>query len=92
MMRGFFMAAWFIHLLICALLGWAAAILLRADRTNGVGMNVIAGLVGAWIAGFFTSGGLISREPSLITLASALIGAITVVGGINLVRKGKLRL
>jgi uncharacterized membrane protein YeaQ/YmgE (transglycosylase-associated protein family) len=90
-MRGFFMSAWFIHILICALLGWIAAILLRADRTHGVGMNILAGLGGAWIAGFFTSGGLISREPTLLSLAVALAGAITVVGAINLVRKGRLR-
>jgi hypothetical protein len=45
----------------------------------------------AWAAGLLVGGGLISREPGLLTLIAAFGGAILVVGATNFFRKGRIR-
>ncbi len=85
------MAAWFIHIVMCALMGWGASHVMRSDRNHSVAMNIGAGLVGAWAAGLLIGGGLISREPNLLTLITAFGGAMLVVGATNFFRKGKIR-
>jgi uncharacterized membrane protein YeaQ/YmgE (transglycosylase-associated protein family) len=91
LMRGFFMAAWFIHIVMCALIGWAASLVMRSDKKHSVAMNIGAGLAGAWAAGLIIGGGLISREPGIWTLLAAFGGAILVVGATNFFRKGRIR-
>jgi uncharacterized membrane protein YeaQ/YmgE (transglycosylase-associated protein family) len=90
-MRGFFMAAWFIHIVLCALMGWGASRVMRSDNKHSVAMNIGAGLAGAWAAGLIVGGGLISREPGILTLLAAFGGAILVVGATNFFRKGRWR-
>ncbi len=81
------MAAWFIHIIICGLMGWLASRLLGRDRDMPVGWNILAGLGGAWVAGFIFKGGLISREPGFLTLLAAFAGSLLVVWIVNHIRK-----
>jgi uncharacterized membrane protein YeaQ/YmgE (transglycosylase-associated protein family) len=80
------MAAWLIHFVICALMGWGASRILGAEKDHSVAMNAGAGLVGAWIAGLVMNGGLISREPRLIDLIGAFGGALLVVAALRFIR------
>jgi uncharacterized membrane protein YeaQ/YmgE (transglycosylase-associated protein family) len=90
-MRGFFMAtviAWFVHIVLCAVMGWVASHLLGVDEKHSVGTNIAAGLGGAWIASLIFKGGLISREPTLFALFAAFSGALIVVALLRFVRTG----
>ncbi len=81
--------AWFIHIVICAVMGWAASHLLRVDEKHSVGMNILAGVAGAWVASLLFKGGLISREPSLFALFASFSGALIVVTLLRFLRQGK---
>ncbi len=84
---GFFVAAWFIHIVICGMMGWLASLLLGRDRDMPVALNILAGLGGAWVSGLVFGGGLISREPGLLTLFAAFVGALLVVWIVNYVQR-----
>jgi len=80
-MRGFLMgvaAAWFIHFIICALLGWLASGIAGRPANEPVWKNMVLGIAGAWIAGMVFKGGLLSQQPSLIALGVAFVGALIV--------------
>jgi uncharacterized membrane protein YeaQ/YmgE (transglycosylase-associated protein family) len=82
------LAAWFIHLIICAIMGWAAARLLGVHDKHSVATNILAGVAGAWIASLIFKGGLISREPGFFALFVSFAGALIVVAAMRFVRTG----
>lgn len=82
-------------LLFGALVGWLASIVMR-DR-EGPLMNIVIGIVGAFVGAFLLS--LLTRRAVAITnnildlnsLLVAFIGAVVLLGIVNLIRRGSIR-
>ncbi len=85
-----------IWLVVGGLLGWIASIIMRTDGQQGIILNVIVGIVGAMLAGFlispfFGEGTINSNNFSLGGLLISLVGAIVLLGIVNLFRRGSVR-
>jgi uncharacterized membrane protein YeaQ/YmgE (transglycosylase-associated protein family) len=84
-------------LLFGALVGWLASMVMRTDAQQGALLNIIVGIIGAMLGGFiFRSLGLdgsnISNSDfSLSALLVAFVGAVILLGIVNLVRRGSVR-
>lgn len=79
-------------LVIGGVIGWLASIIMRTDGQQGIFLNIIVGIVGAFIGGLIFSGGNINN--SGLTLTSFLVslaGAVILLAIVNLVRRGRVR-
>jgi uncharacterized membrane protein YeaQ/YmgE (transglycosylase-associated protein family) len=86
-----------IALVIGGIIGWLASKVMNTDAQQGVFMNIIVGCVGSIIgkfvaSHFFHMGGMGLRDgidiPSLVV---AFVGAIVLLGVVNLIRRGSVR-
>jgi uncharacterized membrane protein YeaQ/YmgE (transglycosylase-associated protein family) len=65
---------------------------MRTDAHQGIVLNVVVGIVGAFIAGLVFSGGNINNAPlTIYTFLTSLVGAIVLLAIVNLFRRGSLR-
>jgi uncharacterized membrane protein YeaQ/YmgE (transglycosylase-associated protein family) len=84
-------------LLFGALVGWLASIVMRTDAQQGALLNIIVGIVGAFIGGFLFNllggGGsnINNSDFSLGALLVSFVGAVVLLAIINLVRRGTVR-
>ena len=79
-----------IWLLIGGIVGWLAGLIMRDN--NGVIVNIIVGIVGSFIGGLILSRGDINNSPLTIgTFLVSLLGAVILLGIVNLVRRGSVR-
>lgn len=82
--------AWII---VGGLAGWVASIIMKKDKSMGVGANILVGIVGAFIGGFITSY-IIGWDFTGFNIQSfivALIGSIVLLAIINLIKRGEMR-
>jgi uncharacterized membrane protein YeaQ/YmgE (transglycosylase-associated protein family) len=86
-----------IWLIIGGIIGWLASIVMRTDAQQGIFLNVIVGIVGAFIGGFvlrLIGGGgstLNQSDFSIPSLIAAFVGACILLAIVNLVRRGSVR-
>jgi uncharacterized membrane protein YeaQ/YmgE (transglycosylase-associated protein family) len=91
------MSNFILWLLFGALVGWLASILMRTDARQGALMNIIVGIVGAFIGGLvfnflgFGGGGINNSNFSLSGLLVAFVGAVILLAVVNLVQRGRAR-
>ena len=79
-------------LVVGGVVGWLASIIMRTDAQQGIILNVVVGIVGAFIAGLILSGGSINNQPlTLYTFLASLVGAVILLAIVNLVRRGSVR-
>lgn len=79
-------------LIIGGVIGWLASLIMRTDAQQGVFLNIVVGIVGAAIGGLIFAGGNINNAPlNLGTFLVSLLGAVVLLGIVNLVRRGSLR-
>ena len=83
-------------ILVGGLIGWVASIVMRTNAQQGIFLNVIVGVVGALVAGWIISPlvGIptINQDAfSLPALLVSLLGAIVLLGVVNLVRRDRIR-
>jgi len=79
-------------LLVGALIGWLASIVMRTDEQQGVLLNIVVGIVGAAIGGYlFGAGTINSGVFSLPALLVSFVGALILLAIVNLVRRGRVR-
>jgi len=79
-------------LVIGGVIGWLASIVMRTDAQQGIVLNVVVGIVGAFIGGLILSGGSINNAPlTLYSFLVSLLGAIVLLAIVNLVRRGSVR-
>ncbi|MDF1500364.1 MAG: GlsB/YeaQ/YmgE family stress response membrane protein [Anaerolineales bacterium] len=78
-----------IYLVAAAIVGWAASEIMK-DRSSLL-MNIIVGIVGAFLAGYFLSPifnvGTINDAVNIPTMLVTLLGAIIVIALVHLVRR-----
>jgi uncharacterized membrane protein YeaQ/YmgE (transglycosylase-associated protein family) len=81
-----------VWLVIGGIIGWLASIVMRTDAQQGIFLNIIVGIVGAFIAGLVISGGSINNAGITVTsLIASFIGAVVLLGIVNLFRRGRVR-
>ncbi len=83
-------------LIVGGILGWLASIVMRTDAQQGILLNVVVGIVGAVVAGFLITpliGGapITSGAFDIRSLIASFIGAVVLLGIVNLLRRGSVR-
>jgi uncharacterized membrane protein YeaQ/YmgE (transglycosylase-associated protein family) len=82
-------------LIVGGVLGWLASIVMRTDAQQGIFLNVVVGIVGALLAGLLITpligGTTITQEFSVTSLLVSFLGAVVLLGIVNLVRRGSVR-
>jgi uncharacterized membrane protein YeaQ/YmgE (transglycosylase-associated protein family) len=84
-----------IWIVMGAIIGWIASMIMRTDAQQGPLLNIIVGIVGSLLGGWLLSP--IFGIPSDLTTFSipslliALLGAIILLAIINLIRRGSVR-
>ena len=86
------MIGFIVWLIVGGIVGWLASLVMRTDGQQGILLNIVVGIVGAFLAGLIFSGGNINSEPLDITnILVSLVGAIVLLGIVNLIRRGSVR-
>jgi uncharacterized membrane protein YeaQ/YmgE (transglycosylase-associated protein family) len=85
-----------IWLIIGGIIGWLASLLMRTDGQQGIVLNVVVGVVGAFLAGWFISplvgvGTINQNNFSLASVLVSLVGAVILLAIVNLFRRGSVR-
>jgi len=78
-------------LVIGGIIGWIASMIMRTDAQQGILLNIVVGIVGAFLAGLIVSGGSINENINLTSILVSLVGAIVLLGIVNLFRRGRVR-
>ena len=80
-----------IWLVVGGVVGWLASIVMRTDGQQGIILNIVVGIVGAFLAGLIVGGGSINDGITLMSFLWSLVGAIVLLGIVNLIRRGTVR-
>jgi uncharacterized membrane protein YeaQ/YmgE (transglycosylase-associated protein family) len=85
-----------IWLIVGGIVGWLASLLMRTDARQGLLLNVVVGIVGAMLAGFFISPmvGMPTINQGSFSFGSllvSLVGAVILLAIVNLFRRGTVR-
>jgi uncharacterized membrane protein YeaQ/YmgE (transglycosylase-associated protein family) len=85
-----------IWLIVGGVIGWLASMLMKTNDQQGLFLNVVVGIVGAMIGGWFISplvgvGTINQNNFSLPAMFVSFIGAAILLAIVNLVRRGSAR-
>jgi uncharacterized membrane protein YeaQ/YmgE (transglycosylase-associated protein family) len=81
-----------VWLVVGGVVGWLASLVMRTDGQQGILLNIVVGIVGAFIGGLILSRGTINEAPlNLTAFLVSLVGAIVLLAIVNLFRRGSLR-
>ena len=83
-------------IIVGGILGWIASLIMRTDAQQGVGLNIVVGIIGALVAGFvltplFGIATINQSNFSLSSLVVSLLGAIILLAIVNFFRHGRVR-
>lgn len=83
-------------IIVGGILGWLASVIMRTDAQQGIFLNIVVGIVGAFLAGLVLSPllgmpSILAGSFSLSALVVSLLGAILLLAIVNLVRRGSVR-
>ncbi len=85
-----------IWLVIGGVIGWLASIIMKTDAQQGIILNIVVGIVGAVLGGWFLAPmfgtSTINQDNlSMPSLAVSLLGAVILLAIVNLIRRGTVR-
>jgi uncharacterized membrane protein YeaQ/YmgE (transglycosylase-associated protein family) len=80
-----------VWLIVGGIIGWIASMIMRTDAQQGILLNIIVGIVGAFIGGMIVTGGSINQDINLTSILVSLLGAIVLLAIVNLIRRGSVR-
>lgn len=83
-------------LIVGGVVGWLASMIMKTDGQQGIFLNIVVGVVGAVLGGWIISplvgvGTINSGALTLGSFAVSLVGAILLLGLVNLFRRGRAR-
>lgn len=86
---------WIVALIVGGIAGWLASLVMGRDASMGIFWNIVVGCVGSLI-GNALSGPLFGikgsvQEFSLTGLVIAFVGAVVLLGIVNLIQRRKIR-
>lgn len=86
---------WILFIIIGGIIGWIASKIMRTDAQQGIFLNIIVGIVGAILAGWLLSPvfgvGSLAQGLSIGALIISLVGAIILLGVVNMFSRGQVR-
>ncbi len=84
-----------IWLVIGGIVGWLASIIMKRDGQQGILLNIVVGIVGAFLAGYLISPlvgvGSINSGLSIGSFLVSLLGAVVLLAIVNLFTRGRAR-
>lgn len=85
--------AWII---VGGVLGWLASIVMKTNAQQGLILNIVVGIVGAFIAGvviapMFGTGTINANDFSMASLLVSFLGAVVLLAIVNLFRRRSVR-
>ena len=80
-----------IWLIVGGIVGWLASLVMRTDGQQGIILNIVVGIVGAFLASLIIGGGSINQAITIESFLYSLLGAIVLLAIVNLVRRGSVR-
>ena len=85
-----------IWLIVGGIIGWIASMVMKTDAQQGVILNVIVGIVGAFLGGLLISPlvGVPSINQTAFSVGAmlvSLVGAIILLAIVNFFRRGRAR-
>jgi len=81
-----------VWLVIGGIVGWLASLVMRTDAQQGILLNIVVGIVGAFLGGLIFNRGDINEAPlSVGAFLVSLVGAIILLAIVNLFRRGSVR-
>jgi uncharacterized membrane protein YeaQ/YmgE (transglycosylase-associated protein family) len=85
-----------IWLIVGGILGWLASMVMGTDRQQGLILNIVVGIVGAFLAGLLLTpllgiGTINQSDFSLPGLFVSFVGALILLAIVNLFRRGSAR-
>ncbi len=86
---------WIIAIIVGGVAGWLASLVMNRDASMGIFWNIVVGIVGALI-GNVLAGVLFNIDSTIQTFnltgfIVAIVGAIVLLGIVNLVQRGRVR-
>ena len=85
-----------IWLVVGGVIGWLASIMMKTDGQQGVFLNVVVGIVGSMLGGWFISplvgvGTINQNNFSLPALLVSFFGAVILLAIVNMFRRKSVR-
>ena len=85
-----------VWLIVGGLIGWVASMIMRTDAQQGVFLNIVVGIVGAMLGGWFISPlvGMPTINQNAFSIGAllvSLVGAVILLAIVNLFRRGRAR-
>jgi uncharacterized membrane protein YeaQ/YmgE (transglycosylase-associated protein family) len=83
-------------IVIGGILGWLASMVMRTDAQQGIFLNVVVGIVGALLGGWFLApmfgaGTINTNDFSMVSLLVSFLGAVILLAIVNLIIRGRAR-
>ncbi len=85
-----------IWIILGGIVGWIASMIMRTDAQQGPLLNIVVGIIGAFLAGLVLSplfgiSTINQNNFSISALLVSLLGAIILLGIVNVFRRGSVR-
>jgi uncharacterized membrane protein YeaQ/YmgE (transglycosylase-associated protein family) len=85
-----------IWIVVGGIIGWLASMVMRTDAQQGLFLNIVVGIVGAFLGGWllapmFGTGTINQNDFSLASLFVSFLGAVVLLMIVNLFRRGSVR-
>ncbi|CAN5362631.1 GlsB/YeaQ/YmgE family stress response membrane protein [soil metagenome] len=85
-----------IWVIVGGIIGWLASIVMKTDAQQGLFLNVVVGIIGAFLGGLFLSplfgaGSINANDFSVMGLFVSFLGAVILLAIVNLFRRGAVR-
>jgi len=81
-----------VWLIVGGIVGWLASIIMRTDGQQGILLNIVVGIIGAFLGGLIMGRGTINNSGlTVTTFLVSLLGAVVLLAIVNLLRRGSLR-
>jgi uncharacterized membrane protein YeaQ/YmgE (transglycosylase-associated protein family) len=88
------MVNFIVWLIAGAVVGWVASIIMKTSGRQGLVIDIVVGIVGAFLAGYFLSplvgvGTINQGNFSIEALLVSLVGAVALLFIVRLIRRGR---
>jgi uncharacterized membrane protein YeaQ/YmgE (transglycosylase-associated protein family) len=85
-----------IWIVVGGIIGWLASMVMRTDAQQGLFLNIVVGIIGAFLGGWllapmFGTGTINQNDFSLMSLFVSFLGAVVLLMIVNLFRRGSVR-
>ncbi|MFO7632435.1 MAG: GlsB/YeaQ/YmgE family stress response membrane protein [Caldilinea sp.] len=85
-----------VWIILGGIIGWVASMIMRTNAQQGILLNVVVGIVGAFLAGLFLTpflgiGTINQSDFSIPAMLVSLGGAVILLAIVNLFRRGRVR-